>query len=223
MLTNSDGTFSIYALAWIGVGLTFVYFLIVAIALHWKSGHAVDVTRYEPPENVSPALAAYLIENGRCERAFAAALVSLAAKGFLKIHEDGERFALKKVREVDESLPEEESCALENLFPYSRDTYQFKVTDADDLIRALHKFEKVMADVAEPDLISRHWGLWYAGAVFSMLIIMAVIGSLPIRLKGTQLPGIVYLSGLCFLGVLHRGTQGVACHVPEINLPSSGS
>ncbi len=181
------------------MALTFVYFSIVAIALHWKSAHTVDVTRYESPENVSPALAAYLIENGRCERAFAAAIISLAAKGFLRIYEDGGRFALKKLRETDASLPAEESCILESVFPNGQDDYQFKVTDAMRLIAALHKFEKVMADDTEPDLISRHWGLWYTGALFSMLIVMALIGSLPIHVKGKQLPGILYL---CILGVL---------------------
>jgi len=208
MLADFGGTLSIYAFAWIGVALTFVYFSIVAIALHWTPASKVDVTRYEPPPNVSPALAAFLIENGRCERAFAAALISLAAKGFLKIHEEGERFALKKLRDADASLPAEESCILESLFPYSRDTYQFKVTDAELLTRTLHEIEGVITDIAEPDLISRHWGLWYAGAVFSMLIIMFVIGSLPVHVKGAQLPGIVYLCamgllcGSCFIAAL---------------------
>jgi hypothetical protein len=199
MLTDSSGAFSIYGLAWIGVALTFVYFMIVAIALHWKSAHTVDVTRYEPPESVSPALAAYLIENGRCERAFSAALISLAAKGFLQIHEDGGRFALKKLRDAEASLPAEESCILESVFPNGQDDYQFRVTDAMRLIAALHEFENVIADDAEPDLISRHWGLWYAGALFSMLIVMAVIGSLPVHINGKQLPGILYL---CMIGVL---------------------
>ncbi len=199
MLTDSSGAISVYAYAWLGVALTFIYFLMIAVALHWKSARAVDVTRYEPPENVSPALAAYLIQNGRCERAFAAAIISLAAKGFLRIHEDGDRFALKKRRDAEESLPAEESCILKSLFPYSLDKYQFGVTDSAELSRALHHFEKVIAGVAEPNLISRNWGLWYVGAVFSMLVIMAVIGSLPVHLKGGQLPGVGYL---CLIGVL---------------------
>ena len=199
MLTDSSGAISIYAFAWIGVALTFVYFLIVASALHWKSAHAVDVTRYEPPENISPALSAYLIQNGRCERAFAAAIISLAAKGFLRIHEDGDRFALKKLKPTDESLPAEESCILESFFQGSFDKYEFRVTDVSLLTSTLHKFEKAIAEVAEPDLISRHWGLWYTGTVFSMLILMAVIGSLPIHVNGRQLPGILYL---CLLGAL---------------------
>jgi hypothetical protein len=198
MLTDFVAPYSIFGLAWMGVALTLLYFLIVTIALHWKSAHTVDVTRYEPPENVSPALAAYLIENGRCERAFAAAIISLGAKGFLRIHEDGGRFALKKLRDADASLPAEESCILEPLFPYG-DACQFKVTDADHPVRALHTFEKVVAEVAEPGLISRHWGLWYAGAVFSMLILMAVLGSLPLHVRGAQLPGIVYLCAMGFL------------------------
>jgi hypothetical protein len=198
MLTDSTGAFSIYAYAWIGVALTFVYFVIVATALRWKSAHSVDVTRYEPPENVSPALAAFIIENGRCERAFAAAIISLAAKGFVKIHEDGDRFALKKLRDADEFLPAEESCILKSLFPYL-DKYQFGVTDSAELSRALHQFEKVIAGVAEPNLISRNWGQWYIGAVFSMLVVMAVIGSLPVHVEGRKLPGILYL---CLIGVL---------------------
>jgi hypothetical protein len=199
MLTDFGGGISIYAFAWIGVALTFVYFLIVTTVLHWKSAHAVDVTRYEPPQGISPVLAAFLIENGRCERAFAAALISLAAKGFLRIHEDGDRFALKKTREADAALPAEESCVLESLFPDSQDSYQFRVTDAMRLTAVFHKFEKIIANDAELDLISRHWGLWYTGALFSMLVVMAVIGSLPVHIKGTQLPGILYL---CMLGVL---------------------
>jgi hypothetical protein len=199
MLVDFAAPFSIYELAWMAVALTFVYFLVVAIALHWKSAHTVDVTRYEPPENVSPALAAYLIENGRCERAFAAAIISLGSKGFLRIHEDGGRFALKKLRDADTSLPGEESCVLESVFPNGQDDYQFRVTDAMRLIAALHKFENVMTEGAEPDLISRHWGLWYTGAVFSMLIVMAVIGSLPLHVNGKELPGILYL---CMIGVL---------------------
>jgi hypothetical protein len=199
MLSDFGGTISIYALAWIGVALTLIYFLIVTISLHWKSAHMVDVTRYEPPADVSPALAAFLIENGRCERAFAAALISLAAKEFLRIHEAGARFGLKKIQEADESLPAEESCVLESLFPEGQDSYQFRVTDSMRLTAALHKFEKVITDDAELDLISRHWGLWYTGALFSMLIVMAVIGSLPVHVKGAQLPGILYL---CLLGVL---------------------
>jgi predicted membrane protein DUF2207 len=202
MLTDSSSSFSIYTFAWIGVALTFLYFSIVAIALHWKSAHAVDVTRYEPPENISPALAAFLIENGRCERAFAAALISLAAKGFLTIHEDGDRFALKKLKDADASLSAEESCIFESFFQPGFDKYEFRVTDVSLLTSTLHKFEKAIAEVAEPDFISRHWGLWYAGTVFSMLILMAVLGSLPVHLNGRQLPGILYL---CLLGGLCGG------------------
>src|SRR5580693_6204332 len=124
MLTDLAAPFSVLGLAWIAVALTFVYFLIVAIALHWKSAYTVDVTRYEPPENVSPALAAYLIENGRCERAFAAAIISLGAKGFLQIHEDGGRFGLKKLRDADASVPGEEACVLESVFPNGQNEYQ---------------------------------------------------------------------------------------------------
>ncbi len=62
------------------IGLLLIFYIVNVIALRWTPKKTM-VTQYDPPQGVSPALAGYLRENGRCERAFAAALVSLASKG----------------------------------------------------------------------------------------------------------------------------------------------
>src|SRR5580704_2765192 len=97
---------------WICIALTFAYYVAVAIALHWRPIRKAEVTSYEPPPGISPAVAAYLFENGRCERAFAAALASLAVKGYLEIRQRKDWFALKRLREPDDRLSPEESTAL---------------------------------------------------------------------------------------------------------------
>src|SRR5580704_16052434 len=118
MLARFDILNSVYALAWICLAIVFAYYGLVSIALHWKQEHKAAVTVYVPPANISPALAAYLFENGRCERAFAAALVSLASKGVLEILEEGDQFALRELREIDDTYPQEEFVVFNALFPY---------------------------------------------------------------------------------------------------------
>lgn len=208
MIDNSDFPMSPEAFVWTCVALTFTYYLVVAVALHWRAARSIEVTSYEPPSRVSPALAAYLLENGRCERAFAAALVSLAATGYLKIYEEGDHFALRKLNKNSVPSALEEVAVLDALFPASVDAYQFSATDTEGISRVYREFEKTITEIAEPELISRHWQLWYAGLAFSMLVVMLAIWSLPIHLKTGQSAGIVYLglmyilSGGCFVATL---------------------
>ena len=68
----------------------FAYYVAAVIMLHLKLEPRIAVTECEPPQGIFPAIAEYLVESGRCERAFAAALISLAAKGYLPIHQEKE-------------------------------------------------------------------------------------------------------------------------------------
>jgi hypothetical protein len=81
----SDAPAYIYQLAWSGVAGVCAYYAVMTVVVHWSGRRNVAVTRYEPPQGISPGVAAYLMEAGRCERAFAAALISLAAKGYIEI------------------------------------------------------------------------------------------------------------------------------------------
>ncbi|MGA8025375.1 MAG: hypothetical protein WB990_20575, partial [Candidatus Acidiferrales bacterium] len=100
-----------YSLDAVAIGILVIFYLGTVIALRWTP-KTTRVTQYDPPEQVSPALAAYLRDNGRCERAFAAALVSLASKGYLRIQQRKDWFTLERLRESDSSLPTEESTIL---------------------------------------------------------------------------------------------------------------
>ena len=54
------------------IGILLTFYLCTVIALRWTA-KTTTVTQYDPPAGVSPALAAYLRDNGKHERAFAAA------------------------------------------------------------------------------------------------------------------------------------------------------
>jgi len=191
---SSNASALAYQLAWIGVAVVFVYYTLATIALHWNSRRNIGVTRYEPPDGISPGVAGYLLENGRSERAFAAALISLATKGFLEIQQQDDWFVLEKLREPDESLPSEESAILAALFsPPSVHTYKFNGREYDWICRAYETFEETVAGVAEPQLISRHRWIWVCGVFLSFANIAQALFSLPILDSGAKLKSIAYL------------------------------
>ncbi len=184
----------VYQVAWISVAGVFVYYTLATIALHWNSRRDIGVTRYEPPEGISPGVAAYLIESGRSERAFAAALISLATKGFLEVQQQDDWFVLEKLLEPAESLPPEESAILTALFsPSGVRTYKFNGREYDWICRAYEEFEETVKEVAEPQFISMHGWIWLCGVLLSLAIITHVLFSLPIFDSDTKLKSIAFL------------------------------
>lgn len=79
-----------YLPAWAAVFVVVAYYAVLSTAFHWRPKRPATVTQHKPPDSISPAVAACLMEDGRFERAFAAALVSLAAKGYVGIQQQND-------------------------------------------------------------------------------------------------------------------------------------
>jgi hypothetical protein len=74
---------------------------------------------YEPPAGYSPASARYILRMSYDDRAFTAAILSLAVKGYLEIAEQGKKYTLRK-RDSDAVLAAGENALLSALFSESR-------------------------------------------------------------------------------------------------------
>ncbi len=200
-LAGADASDSTYVSAWVGLGGVFLYYLAAAVLWRWAPRRPIPTT-YEPPAGTSPALAAYLFENGRCERAFAAALAALAVEGYLEIRQRGDWFTLKRLREPDDRLAPEESTALAELFPYGNDIYKFDERENFRLCVAFHKFKGAVEKIAEPKLVSPHRAIWWIGLACLVFLVLRVVPSLSFATNLTTLGSIVYLSIWCGLGGL---------------------
>jgi Predicted membrane protein (DUF2207) len=200
-LAGADAPDSTYVSAWVGLGGVFLYYLAAAVLWRWVPRRSIP-TAYEPPAGTSPALAAYLFENGRCERAFAAGLAALAVEGYLEIRQRGDWFTLKRLREPDDRLASEESTALAELFPYGNDIYKFDERENSRLCRAFYKFKDALEKIAEPKLVSSHRAIWWIGAACLVFLVQRVALSLSLATNLTALGSIVYVSIWCALGGL---------------------
>ncbi len=187
-------------MAWIGLTLILIYYCIVSFFLRWKPQKTISVAEYGPPAKTSPALAAFLFESGRCERAFAAALVSLASKSYLNILQQTDWFVLERLRKADASLPAEEAAILGSLFSDVLHRYKFNAADCSGLCETYSRFEGVVKNIAEPELISPHLGIWLVGLIPSLIIGGRALASLPIIENGRSLISIAYFSIWIFVG-----------------------
>lgn len=158
------------ATAWILLGGVSLYYL--AICIFVRLGVPVvrrTIVQYDPPEGISPSLAACLWRPGAYERALAAGIISLAEQGFIAIQEVGEQFKLQKLKESDTSLPAEESSLLGLLFSKSASDCEFGGIDPGSLRDVLANFRDILDDLAYPKFMSSHEVAWWLGVAYSSI------------------------------------------------------
>jgi hypothetical protein len=200
MPLTADINGQLYAHAWYGLLILAAIYIAIGAALRWQPQHIVRVTRYDPPEDISPAMAAVLIDHGRCDRAFAVALVSLAAKGYIRIAQAGGLFTVEKSRDLDRNLTLEESVIVSSLFPTGAYSYSFREEDSLRLFGAYRNFRAVM-EILIKEWISAHVVTWLAGVTCSVLLLEPIVLSTPNFGRGMSLASIGFMVILVIVGL----------------------
>ena len=103
-------------IALIGFALSLFYWLRVWHAHGRDPEQGTIFPHYGPPENVSPATARYLLRMGYDQKAFSAALINLAVKGYVEIIEDDGDYSLRRTGTGTEALAPGEQAVIESLF-----------------------------------------------------------------------------------------------------------
>lgn len=193
---------------WIILGIVLLYFTVLASVFHRFADRRIDVARYEPPEGISPAVAACLVENGRAERAFAAAIVSLAAKNAIGIQEAEGQFALEKQPKINISVSPEEAVIVQVLFPRDDKICAFNSVDPGRICQAYSDFREVLKTETEPKYLSPHTWYWLFGVTYSLLPVWYATYSIPALTRSQWALGDLYLltwillGGFCFVAAL---------------------
>jgi Predicted membrane protein (DUF2207) len=185
---------------WICVLGVFGIYAAVLIALR-REAKGIQITEYGPPAAITPAMAGFLWNDCTFERAFVAALISLGWKGYLQIRQNKDWYFFDKLREPDSNLPFEESLVLSALFfPESVHTYKFNSRDCTWLLQAYKKFTDTMIGAAEPELVSEHQAIWYAGIALSLAALIFLFRSAPVLSEQVSVASIIYLGVFVAVG-----------------------
>jgi Predicted membrane protein (DUF2207) len=120
------------------------YYALVALVVRRHGPQHVSVARYQPPSGVSPGVAARLLEH-TLARAVAAALVNMAAKGYVKIEQSADLCSVTQLHtRCAASLEPEEDALSYRLFRV------YDAFDFDELnphwIRGVKAFQTALLD-----------------------------------------------------------------------------
>ncbi len=80
----------------IGFVVILLYYVLVWFAAGRDPARGIIMPIYSPPDNLSPASMRFMAEMGYDDKAFAAALIDMAVKGFLSIREKDGKYTLTK-------------------------------------------------------------------------------------------------------------------------------
>ncbi len=121
-----------------------VYFALVFLIVRRPGPQHVAVPCYQPPRGASPAVAAWLLERD-LSRAVAAALVNMAAKGYVKIEQSQDLCSVTQLQSESPTPLEPEEDALS--YPLFRryDCFDFDGVN-DQLIEGVRAFQWALQD-----------------------------------------------------------------------------
>ena len=227
-LAGADAPDSVYLQSWGVLAAVFVYYLLATVIVQWTSKRTIEMTRYYPAEGVSPGLAGYLYQNGRSERAFAAAVISLIAKRHLEIEKTKDWFTFKRLHAPETSATREESAILSEIFFGERDAYEAARGKHSRIFLAFRKFEKIVQEQALPRLISSHREIWGVGVVCLVFIAERLASCVPLYVRRERgdsdgLALVSLIGGFCLFGAIGAWVatlRRVATHLPNNKGPA---
>ena len=169
-----------------GAGTLFAFFVLAWYRHGRDPAPGAIFPRWQPPEGISPAMAHWLTAEASqagpsVRRAFIAALVSLAVKGFVDIERKGQLVLLRRKRSSDASLPPGEQVIMRSLFGFSN-SFVIGPSNGERLRKTLQEFSRTIEEEIEENWLRknrRHFvvGLGLAALTIAGLVALASVNA----------------------------------------------
>jgi len=156
---------------------------------------------YEPPDGFSPASMRFISEMGYDKTCFAAAIINLAVKGFLKIKEDKGEYTLTKTGQEVEMAPGE-AALIKKLMPGAKKSITLKQSNHTSIKAALDTHEASLENNYEKIYFQTNTSFFMVGAGITVIVLLASMVTMPV--------GRIKMEALFFLVWLTIWTFGVA-------------
>lgn len=162
-----------------GGALVVLYFAAAWLLVGRRPWLTQGVLRTEPPDDLSPAAAAYLAHLGFTRHAVRAALASLVARGAIGWQHDQHANLLTLADQPSQPLPAEERRMLEALFPGERRVVDLSRPGRKALLRAGRKLKRALERSYRSAWLQSHDWLWGGGALAAGAVLLAALWAGP--------------------------------------------
>ncbi len=205
----------------------FVFFILYR---HWQAkgkdpkGRGVEMVEYEPPQGLRPTEMGTLTDTHMHDRDFAAGLVDLAVRGYVRFVEEtgtfgfGKKYTIEKVKEADVDLKPFEREMIEKIFDGK--TSVSLSGNKGGLVKARESVEKIVSASmqdegyfeANPTRVKAKYIGWGTGIVVATHVGGVVLGAMiphgaPIYLAGMLSGVLVIVFGQVMTKRTQKGTE----------------
>ncbi|MGY9105648.1 MAG: DUF2207 domain-containing protein, partial [Alphaproteobacteria bacterium] len=180
----------------------FSYYYYIWSKVGRDPARGVIIPLFAPPEGFSAAAIRYVYRMGYDRKAFAAALVSMAVKGYLRISEDNHTYTLSRTGgSVDETRLAKGERAIANALFAGRDEIELKNANHTKISKAISKLQDALRNEDEGVYFVTNRG-WFALGILIVLasaILMIAFSDDPTAATGASLWISVWSIGTSFL------------------------
>ena len=184
----SDNTGLLIALLTLALSFFYLYRMWSKVGRDPASG--VIFPHYEPPEGFSPASIRYISRHHYDSKAFTAAVVNLAVKGYLRIHQSGKEYSLEKLGST-QTLAPGEAVLYERLFAKSQ---TLKLENSNH--RILQRARSAHRRALRKDYVGKYFAWNSIYLLPSLLVTLALFVFLAATDSLTAVAGIIFIVAL---------------------------
>jgi len=160
-----------------GFLVTLLYYLIAWSAVGRDPTRGVIMAHYEPPANLSPSAMRYLIRMGYDNKTFAAAVLDMAVRGFLKINEESGAYRLTLTGKDNTVLTPDEKQIASALFE-GRQEILLQQTNHTVIKSAMIATQKWLKTSEEKTYFFTNSRYLIPAVFISLLVVLAYLASL---------------------------------------------
>jgi uncharacterized membrane protein len=176
-------------LALLGLITVLFYYLVVWTMVGRDPEPGTIMTRYTPPEEMSPAVMRYITKMGYDDRTLAAAVIDMAVKGRITITEDHGTYTIRK-KEGGSPLSPEEGQVLNDLLGSSREI-TLEQTHHVKIKASIKAFRDYLARKYEKIYFVTNRSYFTAG--MTLTIVMLVLSGIVEAVSGGRLPFFLFI------------------------------
>lgn len=167
---NTANPFSIFS---------FLALLVFYLFNWWKAGRdpkpGIIIPHYQPPTGFPPGGLRYIREMGHDKKAFTAALLNLAVKGYLQIEEVGKVYKLNKTKNADLRLPPGEKAIHSTMFGKAGHYLELKNKNHNKISKVIRAHKKALKLEYNQSYFLHNRKILYLGIAISIIVAASII------------------------------------------------
>ncbi|MHB8071687.1 MAG: DUF2207 domain-containing protein [Candidatus Cryosericum sp.] len=185
----------------IGILAVLLYYLVVWYRFGKDPERGTVFARFAPPEGMSPGGVRYLTKMGHDSKTFTAALIDMAVKRYISIHQERRKYWIERDT-APESVLSDDELALARILLGSQARVDFQQDNAEDIQRGILANKRPLEMDYQPRFFVSNTGYFVLGILLSVAVLvlttlLAVSGTSP-----QIIPPIIVLIALGVMGVV---------------------